>query len=445
MQGRKTKDFTQGNILKQLIGLAIPIMGTSFLQMAYSFTDMAWLGRLSTKDVAAVGVVSVFLWIANSISLLCKSGAEVTISNSIGRSDPIQKTRNIASHNTTISIILGIFLSILYGLFIPDLLNLYDLDSSVYKISERYFSITNIGIPFIFVSTSIFGIYNASGHSLIPFKTLGIGLVSNIILDPIFIFTFSLGTIGSAIATLISEILVVIAFVIQLNRDNLFGGFSFFTILRKQVLLDILKIGTPVASLNVLFAIVTVYLGRLASINGGHIAVATLTTGGQLEALTWNTSQGITTALCSFVGQNYGARLYKRIKKSFYIALRCTLIIGLLGSYIFIFKGDDLFYLIIPDHDTSISGGQYLFISGLSQVFMMLEITSQGLLYGLRRSIAPAVISITGNYLRIPLSLFLVSSFYLGACGIWWAISITATIKGILLFSYALYIVNKLK
>ena len=66
----KVKDLTSGNLTQQLYQLALPIMGTSFVQIAYSFTDMAWLGRLSSEALASVGVVSVFIWIANSVALL---------------------------------------------------------------------------------------------------------------------------------------------------------------------------------------------------------------------------------------------------------------------------------------------------------------------------------------------------------------------------------------
>lgn len=75
---REAKILTEGSIPKHLFKLALPILGTSFVQMLYNFTDMAWLGRLNSEAIAAVGAASVFMWLASSISLINKVGSEVT-------------------------------------------------------------------------------------------------------------------------------------------------------------------------------------------------------------------------------------------------------------------------------------------------------------------------------------------------------------------------------
>lgn len=82
MQG--TKNLTEGVISRQLFNLAMPIMGTSFIQMAYSITDMAWVGRLGSEAVAAIGAVGILTWMTNSISYLNKVGSEVSVGQSIG-------------------------------------------------------------------------------------------------------------------------------------------------------------------------------------------------------------------------------------------------------------------------------------------------------------------------------------------------------------------------
>ena len=73
------KNLTQGPINRQLFSLAMPIMATSFIQMAYSLTDMAWVGRLGSEAVAAVGAVGILTWMSGSIALLNKVGSEVSV------------------------------------------------------------------------------------------------------------------------------------------------------------------------------------------------------------------------------------------------------------------------------------------------------------------------------------------------------------------------------
>ncbi|HNS31302.1 MAG TPA: MATE family efflux transporter, partial [Tenuifilaceae bacterium] len=76
---KQAKDFTKGSIGKQIVNLALPIMGTAFIHMAYSMTDMLWIGRVGSQAAAAVGASGLFLWLANSIVYTTKVGAEVTI------------------------------------------------------------------------------------------------------------------------------------------------------------------------------------------------------------------------------------------------------------------------------------------------------------------------------------------------------------------------------
>lgn len=162
-----------------------------------------------------------------------------------------------------------------------------------------------------------------------------------------------------------------------------------------------------------------------------------------MEAITWNTSQGVTTALSATVAQNYGSKKIKRTFIAYSEAVRLTLVFGLIGTILFVFWGEELFSLIVPDMETYIAGGEYLRINGYSQLFMMAEITSQGFLYGIGRSMPPAIISIVGNYIRIPLAIFLVSLGW-GLAAIWWAISITSILKGIVALGYYFYVKRKM-
>lgn len=441
----QVKDLTKGSVSKHLVQIALPIMGTSFVQMAYSFTDMAWLGRLGSVEVAAVGIVSVFLWIANAMTYLTKTGSEVNIGQSLGRTD-YATARSYASHTTTISLVVGLLLSLVYTLFASPLISFYSPDLEVKLASLSYMYISILGIPAVFLTSTLFGIYNATGNSKVPFYVLSLGLVCNMVLDPLLIFTFNLGVAGAAWATVLSQWIVFISFVIRFRYyDRLLGNFPLITTLAWRETYEIVKIGLPPAILNILFAIITIYMGRLASSVGGHIAIAVLTTGGQLEALTWNTAQGATTALSTIVAQNYAAGEIDRVWTAYRRTLVFTLSVGFLGMLYFVLGGESLFRLIVPEEETYIEGARYMRISGYSQMMMMMEITTQGLLYGVGLSYLPAGISICGNALRIPMALGLITLGF-GISSIWWAVSISAALKGgIALFIVLYYYYNQKK
>ena len=436
------KNLTEGPILKQLFALAMPIMATSFIQMAYSLTDMAWVGRLGSEAIAAVGSVGLLTWMTTSISLLNKVGSEVSVGQAIGMKDETV-ARSFATHNLTLSLIISvIWASVLFSFSSP-IIRIYELKDHITLDAVNYLRIIATAFPFVFMSAVFTGIFNASGRSKIPFTINGIGLLTNMILDPLFIFVFDWKTDGAAWATWIAQAFVFSLFVYQLKfRQILWDDFQFFSKLKKTYTLRIVKIGLPVATLNALFAFVNMFLGRTASTVGGHLGLMAMTTSGQIEAITWNTSQGFSTALSAFVAQNYAARKVSRVKKALKSTLFMTLIFGTICSLLFIFCGNNIFAIFVPEKEAYEAGGLALRIDGYSQLFMMLEITLQGVFYGMGRTVPPAIISISCNYLRIPMALWFVSLGW-GLPGIWWTICLTSILKGIIILIWFLVIKKK--
>lgn len=437
-----TKNLTQGPILKQLFTLAMPIMATSFIQMAYSLTDMAWVGRIGSEAIAAVGSVGILTWMSTSISLLNKVGSEVSVGQAIGAQNE-QAARAFASHNLTLSLLISLSWGALLFIFATPIISIYELEPHIAKMAVEYLRIIATAFPFVFLSATFTGIFNAAGRSKIPFSINGIGLITNIILDPIFIFGLSWGTTGAAIATWLAEATVCILFIYQLKQKKiLWDDFRLFTKLKKQYTRHILKIGLPVAALNTLFAFVNMFLGRTATEQGGHLGLMALTTGGQIEAITWNTSQGFSTALSAFIAQNYAAGRIERVLKAWHTTLWMTGIFGTFCTLLFVFFGNEVFSIFVPEQAAYEAGGVFLRIDGYSQLFMMLEITMQGVFYGIGRTIPPAIISIVCNYMRIPLAILFVQ-MGMGVEGIWWAVCVTTVAKGLVLLSWFVIIKKK--
>lgn len=437
-----TKNLTQGPILRQLFTLAMPIMATSFIQMAYNLTDMAWVGRLGSEAIAAVGSVGILTWMSTAIALLNKVGAEVNVGQAIGAQDE-QAARSFASNNITLALLISVLWGALLFIFARPIIGIYELQPHIEDMAVEYLRIVSTALPFVFLSTAFTGTFNAAGRSKIPFSINGIGLITNIILDPLFIFGLEWGTTGAAIATWLAEAIVCFLFVYELKKKKiLWDNFIFFTRLKKQYAVRIIKIGLPVATFNTLFAFVNMFLGRTASEQGGHLGLMALTTGGQIEAITWNTSQGFATALSAFVAQNYAARQVTRVLKAYHTTLWMTFIFGTFCTFIFICYGNEIFSIFVPEKAAYETGGVFLRIDGYSQIFMMLEITIQGVFYGIGRTMPPAVISVSCNYLRIPMALLFVSWGW-GLPGIWWSVTITSTMKGIICLIWFMAIKKK--
>ncbi len=227
---KKRVDLVSDNIVKTLLTLSLPILGTSFIQMAYSLVDMIWIGRAGSAAVAAVGTAGFFAWFGNSMVLITKTGAEVGVSQAIGKND--DKERNCYVYS---SIALCILMSIVYGIILiilkDELIGFFNLgDPVIIKMSIDYLIIISIGMICAFLNPQFTGIFTASGNSKTPFVVNTVGLIMNIILDPILIFGIGgikpLGVVGAALATVLSQLLVTIIFIYTFIKNGYNFSFS---------------------------------------------------------------------------------------------------------------------------------------------------------------------------------------------------------------------------
>lgn len=439
------RNLTQGGIFRQLLKLALPLMAISFIQMAYNLVDILWIGKLGSKSVAAVGSIGMLMWMMNSVALISKVSAEISIGQSIGARRP-ELASVYASHTTTIALGLGLLFGLFFCLFPHFYVSFYNLESGISFEAAGYLRIIALGLPAIFLILNFSGIYIGSGRSDIPFFFNAAGLLCNIVLDPLLIFGIGpfpeMGVKGAALATILSQGVVLLLFVLHLKQNNgLLGRFSFLVRLRRKYTFNILKLGLPVAAMNIYFAFINMNLARTASLYGGHLGITSQTTGGQIEGITWNTSSGFSTALGSFVAQNFAAGKILRANRAFRYTLLLMGFLGSIVSALFIFRGEWIFSMFVPEREAFIAGGDYLLILGFSQLFMMLEITTQGMFNGMGKTTPPAIVSICFNTLRIPLALFLGAS--IGVTGVWWAITITSLFKGSILFFWYLALHRK--
>ena len=440
------RDLTQGGIFRQLLRLALPLMAISFIQMTYNLVDILWIGRLGSRSVAAVGSIGMLMWMMNSVALISKVGAEISIGQSIG-ARRLDHASLYASHTTTLALLLGISFGIFFLLFPHPYVAFYRLEHSIAMEAASYLRIMAVGIPVMFLILNFSGIYIGSGRSDIPFYFNATGLIFNILLDPLMIFGMgpipAMGVEGAALATVLSQVVVLLLFITHLKRRNgLLGRFRFLISPSRRFTINILKLGLPVAAMNVYFAFINMNLARSASLYGGHLGITSQTTGGQIEGITWNTSNGFATALGSFVAQNFAAGKMLRAARAFRYTLMMMGLLGGIVSAAFIFRGEWIFSMFVPEREAYIAGGDYLLILGFSQLFMMLEITTQGIFNGLGKTSPPAIVSVVFNTLRIPLALFLGAR--IGVTGVWWAISITSLFKGSILFIWYLLLRKRL-
>ena len=439
-------NLTEGSIVKTLFRLALPIMGTSFVQMAYNLTDMIWVGRIGSDAVAAVGTAGFFTWLGAAFILIPKIGAEVGVAQSVGRKD-MDEAKVYIKHSIQMIIALALFYASALIIFRRPLIGFFNLgQADIVNNAITYLVIISCGLVFYFINPVFTAIFNGYGESRTPFLINSIGLIVNMILDPLLILGIGpfprLEVAGAALATIIAQAMVTFVFLITASRrPELFSRLNIFSLPDKEHAVRIVKLGFPVALQSGLFTGFAMIIARIIA-QWGPVPIAVQKIGSQIEAISWLTSSGFQTAMAAFVGQNYGAGKWPRVRRGYRAGMTIMSVIGISATLLLTLAPRQLFSIFVSEEETIRHGIVYLQILGLSQLFMCIESTSAGAFNGLGRTIPPSVVSITFNALRIPAALIL-SSTALGLDGVWWSISMSSVFKGLVLTTWFIIMLRR--
>ena len=433
-------NLLEGNILPALSALALPIMATSLIQMAYNLIDMIWIGKIGASAVASVGAAGMFMWLSNGLATLAKMGGQIKVGHALGA----QKKEDAASYAQS-SIQMGIVFAIGFGIlsivFADEMIGFFQLNSAqVIQDAKLYLMITCGLVIFSFMNQIFTGILTAMGNSRTSFIATGIGLVLNIVLDPLFIFGFGaippMGVAGAAIATVLAQLVVMLLFLYTILRDTvLFSNIHILHSYSSQHTMEIFRIGLPSAVQSMLFSGISMVIARLIA-GWGDAAVAVQKVGSQIESISWMTAEGYAAALNSFVAQNHGAKNTDRIREGYRLSMIVMLSWGVFCSFVLIVFPQLIFQVFIQEAEVLPMGVDYLRILGVSQLFMCMEITTAGAFSGLGKTLPPSIVSITLTGARIPMAILL--GRWLGLNGVWWAITISSIGKGIVLLGWFL-------
>ena len=380
-----------------------------------------------------MGLSSLFVGLGYAINSMVVIGTTIKLTQAIGRKET-EKEKEYINAGLVINLIIALsygLLLIFCGKIFIDFLNLNN--TIVERNSFYYLAINGPILFFGFFNMLYSKIIGSYGNNKIALIISAIGIVSNIILDPIFIYTFNMGVSGAALATLVANIIMFLLY----RRKSM----SFLRYYR-GVKLDFVKVkeicvlGIPMSFQRVLFTLINIVLARIIGGFGAN-AIAAQKIGLQIESITYMVIGGLHGAISSFVGQNFGAGKYNRIKEGYKTALKLGILYSLMMVFVFVFLNRPIIKLFISENETIIIAADYLRIVAFSQIFSTIETISNGTFTGLGLPKIPSLISIVFTALRIPMALMFVGRF--GINGVWMSISISSILKGIT--SYIMYLI----
>ena len=349
MDNSKTNQITEGVIYKQLLLFFLPILIGSAFQQLYNTVDTMIVGHfVGTHALAAVGAPATLLNLLLNFFVGLAGGASVIIAQYYGAKD--NQGVSLAVHTSTaLCIIFGLALTIFGELFAIQLLEMIAIPNEIFQDTLIYTRIFFLGmIPSIFYNVGS-GILRAIGDSKTPLYYLIISTIANIILDIVFVVMFHLDVMGVAIATIMCQTLSALLVARTLIKTNESYHLNIANIsFHKNTLQKIMKIGLPAGLQSVMYSISNLIIQTSINLLGTN-AIAAWNVSGKIDSLFWMMINAFGVSITTFVGQNYGAKKYDRIKKSVNICYFMCAIGSIVMTYVFMKFGTQICYLFTDD------------------------------------------------------------------------------------------------
>lgn len=319
------------NVLKLLITFSIPAIVGMLVNALYNVVDRIYIGRLGPLAMTGIGLSMPFMTLLMAFGMLVGIGAGARISIRLGQNNK-KEAEHILGNAFILLLIIMSIVTIVGLMFKEPLLYLFGASEATFDYANDYITIILLGSVFQGIGFGLNNVIRAEGNPSIAMKTMLLGAVTNIVLDPIFIFTFKMGIKGAALATIISQLVSAIWVLshftgkkshLSLKKEHLTLDF--------RVIISILSIGMSPFFMQVAASIVTIISNNALKTYGGDIAISAMTAINAIAITFLMPVFGINQGSQPIIGYNYGAKAYKRVKQALKYAIIGATGFSLLG------------------------------------------------------------------------------------------------------------------
>jgi putative MATE family efflux protein len=428
-----------GNIRELLFKFSTPAIVGMLVSALYNMVDTLFVGQgVGPLAIAGLTIVMPVQLIMMAIGIMVGIGSASIISRSLGANDK-EKALKTASNAIVLNLIISIILMIPAYLFIDNILFFFGASSDTYPFARDYMSIILIGFISFSFAIAANNLIRAEGKPRAAMYSMLIGAISNIILDPIFIFGLKMGVKGAAIATILSQVIsavYVISFFTSSKSIYKLHPKSFKPDLKLSR--EIIAIGFPSFAMQVAGSLVFLFFNKAIVKYGNDMYIAVL--GITLRILNFIEMPiiGIAQGFSTLVSFNFGAKRYERINTVFKEAFLWTLVIAgfgfillmaIPGKILNIFTGDTnliqlgilpirIIISLIPFIGFQILGGSLFQAIGKTVPSLIIILSRQFLILLPAIIILPMFFGLTGLWLSVPVSNLI--SILMTAAFLWW-------------------------
>lgn len=389
----KKVDLGKENINKLLISFAIPCVISMLINSVYNIVDQIFIGKgVGTLGNAATNVIFPLVIIFNAVAGLIGNGAAANLSLKLGEGKK-EEGGKIVGNAVTVSIIFSIILSVIAYFFLPKLVYMFGCTENVYQYAVDYGKIIILGAPFMIIYSALSQLIRADGSPKYSMVLLVVGAILNIILDPIFIFTFNMGVKGGAIATVIGQIVSFIMAILYLKKVKSVKlekeSFKVDKSITRTLGLGLSSFITQ-STVLALFVFMNNMMTKYGALTkyGADIPLSVYGVISKINSLYISTILGISIGAQPIIGFNYGAGNYERVKETLRKVLTINLVVGLIFNIIFYLFPKEIVSIFISNSDPNynlflefavVICHSFLLVMGLNFLEMTTSIVVQSL------------------------------------------------------------------
>lgn len=351
---------------KALVSLGIPIMIGMLINALYNLVDAYFVGGLGESPMGAISIVFPLGQVVVGLGLMFGNGAASYLSRLLGRDDK-DTANKVASTALYSSVIIGAILIIIATIFLKPILTLLGATDTIMPYALIYARIYIISCIFNVFNVTMNNIVASEGAAKTTMCALLLGAIINIGLDPLFIYTFDMGVAGAAIATAISQFVSTLVYLSYAFRKKSTFTFSIKAFEpTKQIFMEILKIGVPTLTFQLLTSLSIALINRASSGYGDSViagmgAVTRITSMGTLVVF------GFLKGFQPIAGFSYGAKNFNRLREAIRTSiLWSTIFCIIVGLLMFLFS-EQIIAQFANGNEAMISvGKKSLMANGLS-------------------------------------------------------------------------------
>ena len=388
--------ITEGIIWKQLLFFFFPILIGTFFQQLYNTIDAIIVGQYVGKEaLAAVGSTGNLINLLVGFFVGLSSGATVIIAQLFGAKDNDGVSKAVHT-SIALSIVGGAIIMGIGIIFAPSCLKAMGVPSDIMHYAVEYTRIYFIGMIASLIYNMGSGILRAIGDSKRPLYFLIISCIVNIILDALFVIVFKMEVVGVGVATVISQIVSALLTLAVLMRTSQAYKVYWRKIgFHKEVLHNIVRIGLPAGVQSMMYSISNIIIQ--SNINAfGTDTMAAWTTYGKIDSLFWMAMGAFGVSITTFVGQNFGAKKFDRVKKSVVVSLKMAMGVSIALSVILFFFGGTFSQLFTNDAAVINKSSEIIrFLTPFYFTYVCVEILS-GAIRGTGESLKPMILTCLG-------------------------------------------------